>query len=373
MKIESVEAIPFSIPLTAPTGFAHASISSADHVLVRLRTDDGIVGQAEAPARPFTYGESQVSIVNAVTDWFAPVLVGLDPFAREVVHEQMSWLVHNHTARGAIDMAMWDIIGQAVGQPCHRLLGGYSDSMRVCHILFASSPEAMVDEALAMRERYGFDTFKIKVGTSPKKDVEACRGLRSALGDDTELYVDANKGWSCDEAIRLLPVMEETGVTMLEEPTAAFEPLARRRLAAKTNVPILADESVTRLSEVAREAIDGQTHLISLKTARTGFTESHRIIGLCEGLGVGIAIGSQMDSMIGTLGSLAVGAAFPSTCRRAAELDYFLILTDDLLAEPLEIADGRLAVREQPGVGIEIDEEKLSYYRVDRDSQPRLR
>ncbi|MEU0469389.1 mandelate racemase/muconate lactonizing enzyme family protein [Amycolatopsis thermoflava] len=365
MKIEKIEAIPFTIPLKSPTGFSHATIADAEHVLIRVRTDDGLVGQAEAPARPFTYGESQESIVAAVRKWFVPALTGLDPFQREVVRARMDWLAHNHTAHGAIDMALWDLIGQACGQSVHRLLGGYTDTVPVTHILFEGTPERMVDEAVAMRERHGFGTFKIKTGVDPQADIAAMRKLRAALGDDVELYIDSNKGWTSQQAVFLLPVMQEVGITMLEEPTKGLEPLARRRLARHTSIPILGDESVSRLGEVAMHVLDDHSQMISIKTARTGFTESQKIVGLCEGLGVGLVMGSQMDGMVGALGTLTFGAAFRSTARRAGEYGYFMNLTDDLLTDPLEVVDGCLPVRDRPGVGIEIDEDKLRHYRVD--------
>ncbi len=365
MKMTAIEAIPFSIPLRETTAFAHASISTADHVLVRVHTDEGVVGQAEAPARPFTYGESQESIVTAIERWIAPALMGRDPMARETVREQLSWLVHNHTARAAVDMAVWDIIGQALHQPVHRLLGGYTSSMKVAHIVFARSPEGMVEEATAMRERFGFGCFKIKTGKDPKGDAKAVTTLRTELGDDVELYIDSNKGWSADQALALLPVLQEAGISMLEEPTPALEPLGRRRLAGHTTIPILGDESVTRLGDIATQILDNHAHMISIKTARTGFTESERIVGLCEGLGVGMVMGSQMDGAVGTLGTLAFGAAHRSTSARAAELGYFLHLTDDIVTEVPVIEGGHMRVPEAPGVGISIDEDKLAHYRVD--------
>lgn len=367
MKITAIEAIPFTIPLRRPTGFSHASISSAEHVLIRVHTDEGVTGHAEAPARPFTYGESQESIVTAIEKWFAPALVGLDPLSREVARDRMSWLVHNHTARGAVDMAVWDVIGQALGQPVHMLLGGYTNTMAVTHIVFASEPQAIVDEAVEMRARFGFDTFKIKTGKDTADDAAALRGLREALGDGPEIFVDANKGWTCDEVIRLLPLMEEVGVTMLEEPTPAFEPLSRRRVATHSRIPILGDESVTRLGEATREVLDNHAQVISIKVARTGFSESERIVGMCEGLGAGLAMGSQMDGMVGTLCSLAFGAAFRSTSQRAGEFDYFMQLTDDVVTEPLVIEEGELSVPGRPGTGIDIDEDKLRHYRADKD------
>lgn len=367
MKIDSIEAIPFNIPLERPTAFAHASISSAEHVLIRVTTDDGVVGHAEAPARPFTYGESQESIVKAVDAWFSPAMVGTDPFDREVARNELSWLRHNHTARGGVDMAVWDVIGKSLGQSCHKLFGGYTDSMEVVHILFAATPEGMVDEARDMRERFGFNTFKIKTGKNVKEDARAMRMLRAELGEVPDMYVDANKGWTADETIRLLPVMEEVGITMLEEPTPAFRPLARRRVAEKSSIPIMGDESVTRLGEVGREILDNHSQIISIKVARTGFTESDRIVGLCEGLGIGLALGSQMDGTVGTLSSLAFAAAYKSTSDRAGELDYFMQLTDDIVAVTPVIENGRMHVSGKPGIGIEIDEDKLNHYRIDKD------
>ncbi|WP_033289051.1 mandelate racemase/muconate lactonizing enzyme family protein [Amycolatopsis jejuensis] len=366
MKIAAVEAIPFSIPLRRPSAFAHGTLSRADHVLVRVTTDDGIVGHAEAPARPFTYGESQESIVKAIDSWIAPAVLGTDPFARERVRDSLRWLRYNHTARSAVDLAIWDVLGKALGKSCHQLLGAFTESVPVVHIIFAEVPEAMGEEALRMRDRHGIGIFKIKTGKDPVVDTKAMRTVRSALGDGAEIYVDANKGWTPDEAIRLLPVMQETGITMIEEPTPAFHPLARRWVAGTSPIPVLADESVTRLGEVAREVLDGHAQLVSIKVARTGFTESARIAGLCEGLGTGVVVGSQMDGALGALSALAFAAAYPGTSKRGAELGYHLELADDIAAAPA-IEHGRMTVPGVPGIGIEIDEPKLQHYRCDQD------
>ena len=102
-----------------------------------------------------------------------------------------------------------------------------------------------------------------------------------------------------------------------------------------------------------------------LVTGGTGFTGSHRILAQCEGLGVDVVMGNQIDGQLGSLCSLAFGAAFEATSRRAGELSNFLDMTDDLLAEPLEIRQGMLRVREAPGLGAQIDEDKLAHYRTD--------
>ena len=111
MKITAVEAIPFAIPYVKPLKFASGEVHAAEHVLVRVHTDDGVVGVAEAPPRPFTYGETQAGIVAVINEVFVPQLVGLTLTEREVVNARLSRTVGNPTAKAAIDMAIWDALG----------------------------------------------------------------------------------------------------------------------------------------------------------------------------------------------------------------------------------------------------------------------
>lgn len=140
MKVTGIEAIPFSLPLRRPTALRTGTFSTADQVLVRVHTDEGLVGQAEAAPLPMAHGESQESVVAAIRDWLGPALKGLDPLALEQAWERMAWVVANDTAKAAVDLALHDVVGQAVGRPCHVLLGGYADEISVTHLLFFGSP-----------------------------------------------------------------------------------------------------------------------------------------------------------------------------------------------------------------------------------------
>jgi L-alanine-DL-glutamate epimerase-like enolase superfamily enzyme len=366
VKITRVEAIPYAIPYRKPLRFASGEILAAEHVLVRVHTDAGIVGTADAPPRPFTYGETQTSVVGVIRGIFAPAVEGLSLLEREIAQERMSRTVGNPVAKASIDMAIWDALGQALSTSVTDLLGGYTDRMRVSHMVGFAPTEEMVEEALDVRARYGITTFKVKVGRDPfDQDVDACRALREALGPDAELYIDGNRGWTASDAARALRQMEDLDLTFAEELCPADDVLARRWLVKHSRIPMFADESVARPGEVTRELLGGSATGISVKTSRTGFTVSNRLVGLCEGLGVEMVIGNQIDSQIGSLCAAAFGAAFPSTSRRAGELSNFLDQSDDLLAEPLEISAGSLRVRQGPGLGIEIDEQKLAHYRCD--------
>ena len=367
MKIVELEAIPFAIPYRKPLRFASGEVHVADHVLVRVHTDDGVVGVAEAPPRPYTYGETQESILAAVEKLFAPELLGLTLLERELVHERMDRTVGNPAAKAAVDMAIWDALGRTLDVPVSQLLGGCTDRMRVCHMVGFAPDDVMVAEAERVRQLYGIRTFKVKVGRRPiALDVGACRALRTALGPAVELYVDGNRGWSPSEAARALDAMADLDLLLAEELSPADDVLGRRWLTARTTVPTVADESATTPGEVTRELLGGSANMISIKTARTGFSTSQRILHQCEGLGVEVVMGNQIDGQIGTACSVAFGAAHRSTSRRAGELSNFLDMTDDLLTEPLTISGGELAVRPGAGIGIEIDPDKLGHYRRDR-------
>jgi L-alanine-DL-glutamate epimerase-like enolase superfamily enzyme len=365
VTITHVEAIPYSVPYRVPGRFASGAVERADNVLVRVHAGDGLVGQAEAQPRPYTYGETQATIASAVRDRLGPALEGIDPLATELIDERGGGIPGDRVARGALDLAVWDLVGQILGRPCATLLGGYARDVAVAHMVSFAEPKAMAEEALAMHERHGIRTFKVKVGRDVETDVAAVRAVREAL-PHAELYVDANRGWSYESALRAGEALAELGVAAIEEPVALDDRRSRARLAERWLVPLVGDESCISLSHAARELDDGAVGMVSVKVARTGFTESRRIIGLCLGRAVPVVVGSQYEGGIGALATVAFASAFAATARRPAEASNFLDLADDLLAEPPEIRDGRMAPRPLPGLGIEIDEERLSRYRLDR-------
>ncbi|AXK89083.1 L-alanine-DL-glutamate epimerase [Nocardia farcinica] len=367
MKITRVEAIPFAIPYRKPLRFASGEVHTAEHVLVRVHTDDGVVGVAEAPPRPFTYGETQDSIVAVIRKLFAPQVVGLTLLQRETVAARLARTVGNPAAKAALDMAIWDALGRTLDVQVTELLGGYTDRLRVSHMLGFDDPAAMVAEAQRMRERHGITTFKVKVGRRPiGLDLAVVRALREGLGEEVELYVDGNRGWTASESARAMREMADLGLLFAEELCPADDVLGRRWLVSQLDVPFIADESVPTPADVTREVLAGSATAISIKIARTGFTGSQRVHHLAEGLGLEVVMGNQIDGQIGSLCTVAFGAAFPLTSRRAAELSNFLDVSDDLLTEPLDIRGGELTVRPGAGHGAEIDPDKLARYRQDR-------
>ena len=366
MIIDRVETIPYSIPFEHPIAFASGAVTTADHVLLRVYTDTGAIGIADIPPRPYTYGETQGSIVAVIRDIFGPLLIGKKPLDRGSIHAGLSRTVGNNAAKGGIDIAIWDLIGLSLLTPVSELLGGYAKSARVSHMLGFSSAAEVLYEATQMREQFGINSFKLKVGRRPiEEDVQAFISLRAAFGSEVDLYLDANRGWSAAEAAEVLRRLDGLLPSLLEEPCDAKEIMGRRRLVDTSPIPIVGDESTPTLGDAARELTSGGCNALSIKTARTGFTESGKILALAEGLGVEVVIGNQIDTQVGSIASVVFAAAHEKTTRRGAELSNFLGLSDDLLAEPIQIRSGEIAVPQVPGVGAVIDEDKLNRYRLD--------
>jgi L-alanine-DL-glutamate epimerase-like enolase superfamily enzyme len=364
MKITRIACTPVTFPMRTTLAFASGQMAASEHVLVQVHTDEGLTGTAEAPSRPYLYGESQRSMIAAVERWFAPVLIGADPFAIETAWEALDRVAHNNTVKGALDLALHDIIGQALGVPCHRLLGGYATSARVTYVCGHASPAVMQEEALAVAAEYGIDAFKLKVGLDPLADAEMIVAMRRAL-PHALLYLDGNEAFRAQDAIRLLRVAEANGIAWVEEPCAVADRAGRRQVARVANVPILGDESCQTVEQVGREIADGTVHMVSIKLARTGYRNASAILGACAAARVRPMVGSQGDSGVGVLAALHFCVAHRATQALPAELSFFLNLGSDLLAEPLTIRAGRLEASGAPGLGIAIDPDKLARCRVD--------
>ena len=364
MKITKLEAIPFRVPMRETVKFATGQLSALEHVLVRVYTDQGLIGQSEAPSRPMVYGESSISIVAAVRDWFAPALAGLDPFATEQAWARLERVEHNPTAKAAIDMALHDIIGQATGVPLYRLLGGWSNEVVLSHILGLGTPRQVAEQAQRLIAQYGFGTLKLKAGIDPARDTAMVRAVREAVGPTIRLHIDVNHGYSSFVAARVVPQWEPYDIAWVEEPCPGWDVRGRELIAAATNIPIMADESCTTVVAVMDEIRRGTCRLMSIKNARTGYTQSRKIIDLCEANGIVPVTGSQGDTEIGAYASAHFHAAHRATATGPGELSFFLDTEASLFTEPIQIHAGKFVLPDRPGLGLMVDEDKLAHYRV---------
>ena len=259
------------MPYRRAPKFASGSVDSADNVLVRVHTDAGLIGQAEAQPRPYTYGETQTSIVDAVSGPLKDALTGVDPLRIELVADRCARVEGNRVARGAVDLAVWDLIGQILGCPCHTLLGGFADGVAAAHMVSFDEPAAMADEAIAISDQLGVGTFKVKVGRDPASMSQPsarsatpcrtpiCTSTRTGAGATRTRHGPATSWPSSGCGRSRSRSRSRTGPAGCASPTAGV-------------VPLVGDESCISLAHVDRALEEGAVRMVSVKTARTGFT-----------------------------------------------------------------------------------------------------
>ncbi|MDN5300916.1 MAG: L-Ala-D/L-Glu epimerase [Thermoanaerobacteraceae bacterium] len=364
MKIVEVKATPFKIPYKKPLRFGAAGYDdAAEHVLLEIRTDEDITGIAEAIPRPTIYGESQASIVYAIKRWFMPILMGEEAYNIDKIWNKMDKIVGNTTVKGAIDVALNDIMGKKAGLPLCKLIGGYKDKVEVAWMIGMDSLENMYEEAVEMRKK-GIRSFKVKVGKNLKNDIQIIKMIRENMGDEVNIYVDANQAYTVEEAINAIKEMKEYNIKLLEEPVAWWNNKGKKRIANFSPVPLMADESAITPQLVLNEIENGTAGIFSVKIPRTGITRSKFIIQLAEQCGIPCLIGTQSETSIGARAAIHVAASFCNVSY-PSEISFFTNLTDEVIKNPLQLEDGFVKVPLENGVGAEVDYYKLNYYKVE--------
>ena len=219
MKILRVETGEVRMRLAEPYTIAYESVAEATNVLLRLVTETH-VGLGCAAPDPVVTGESPASVVEVLSERVAPELTGADPLRRERLHERLAAPLADHpSARAALDMALWDLLGKSAGLPVWRLLGGHRRRIETSVTIGILPERETVESARGWLER-GFRCLKLKGGLDAEADAVRVRRVREAVGPDVELRFDANQGYSVEQSLRFV---RETSAARLEllEPAPA--------------------------------------------------------------------------------------------------------------------------------------------------------
>ena len=355
MKIISVEAIPITVPLVKPIVMSHITVYQSDNVLVKVITDDGVVGWGEGVEATDLTGETQRSIQAAI-EFLGAQVIGKDPMRRASLWTQMSKMMYsNETAVGAIDMALYDIAGKVLDVPVAELLGGVARREIPALTMVGSGIPA--DDIATARAKYDDDYrwFKVKLGIGEIVDeLETVIGMRSELPPDAIVCGDANQGWSEPEANRFLRALDGHDIRFIEQPIQQGDHAAMLRVAHASPIPICADQSVHSFSDIAsfwRTGVAG----VSLKLVKLGgITGVMRGANLCEALGLSI-------NLAGKIAESSVAAAANIHCAAAmGAIDFGCSpgnqgLSGDVTTRPLSIVNGHYELPAGPGLGIDVD------------------
>lgn len=359
-RVARVEGLPYRLPLKGTLAWgAHSALSAAEHVLVRVTLDDGTVGVAEATPRPTIYGETPASVV-AILRHLEPALTGLEITDEAALNRVRNSVANNHTARGALDMALHDARARAQGLTLWDTLLGPNHRVRVSFILGIDTPARMLAEAERVVEA-GVRCLKVKVGRDHARDLAVIHELRRTFGEAVQLYADSNETLTPELAPAALAAMREAGLMYVEEPLPVRELRARTDLHARAILPIVADDSCFTPADLTRELDFDTFDILNVKTARNGFTDGLAMLRHAATQGKRGMVGSQASTGLGTLHAalLSTHPAVTEPC----ELSFVLKLEDDLLNCSFTFQEGWLDVPALRGCQLEAD--RWRRYRVE--------
>ena len=373
-NIQSIEAIVVDLPPIRAHKLAMTTMMRQTLVIVRLTCSDGIVGIGEATTiGGLAYGEqSPESIKSAIDTYVEPLLIGQDATQVSTAMRRLAATIQgNSFAKSAIETALLDAQGQRIGLPVHALLGGaVRSALPVLWTLASGDATRDVDEALALIEARRHNVFKLKIGSHPlAEDIAHVQAIRRGLGDEVMLTVDVNQAWDEPTAVRGIAALEAIGVGLIEQPVARRNRRALQRLAARFDVPIMADEAVHDAVDAFDLAADAAADVYALKISQAGgLWPTLRAAAVADAAGVGIYGGTLLEGTVGSIAAAHVFAACP-TLAWGTELFGPLLLKDDIVVSRPDYRDFEMQLPQAAGLGVQLDLDKLSFYRRDRQSK----
>jgi L-alanine-DL-glutamate epimerase-like enolase superfamily enzyme len=365
MQIAHVEAIPVHIPKRRPTTSSLGTMTESQYGVVIVRSDEGHTGIGEISLIWHGNGSRLCSYVN---DILGPALIGMDPFRVVEFHKRADQSFkfgrHSLAAIAGVEMALLDMQGKILDQPVYNLLGGLTrDRVELSMSIHMQSIEDSLAQARAFADQ-GFSTVKVKVGLDPEHDIELVRLLRREF-KALKIRVDANMGWSqAKVALGHIRRMAGSDILSVEQPLPDDDLDGMAYLREHSEVPIMADESVWGLRDAWRVISARAADLINIYVAESGgLLPARDIATMASMAGVGVCIGSMPELGIGTAAQAHLAVSLP-TLDHPSDVTGYLYQADDVVTTPPPIADGYALVPPGPGLGVELDEEKLERYRV---------
>jgi muconate cycloisomerase len=370
--IREIETMLVDVPTIRPHKLSVATMNTQTLVLVRIRCDDGIEGWGEATTiGGLNYGEESPESIKANIDaHIAPLLIangmGLAAAGVAPLMKQLRKTIQgNRFAKCAIETALLDAQGQRLGVPLSELLGGrVRDALPVAWTLASGDTAKDIAEAEAMLEKRRHRIFKLKIGArSLQDDVEHVLAIKRALGDRASVRVDVNQAWSELDAVRGIAQLEAGGIDLVEQPVRAENRAAMRRLAARFDVALMADEALHGPVDAFDIARNDGADVFAVKIAQSGgLVPAQQLATVAQLAGIGLYGGTMLEGGVGTAATAHLCATF-TDLSWDTELFGPLLLTEEVLEEPLVYADFMLQVPTGPGLGVRIDAGKLQRLR----------
>jgi L-alanine-DL-glutamate epimerase-like enolase superfamily enzyme len=371
MKITEIDCIPVRVPIRPELAIRAkgGSHSVSPFLLVKVHTDEGVYGLGEVSCTPRWSGEDQVTAAHFIRTILQPALTGHDPRDIESLTVRMRSALAGHPfTKAALEMALWDILGKVAGLPVYRLLGGPVRAFVPIKWSISGVDPARAAGIARWAVEQGFTTMKVKVGIDPVQDIARVRAVREEAGPAIRLGIDANGAWTPAMAVTMIRRLEEFDIYFAEQPVPPGDVAWLSEVRRQVSTTILADESVYSPQDalaIVRAHAAGALSLYVGKSA--GIGPARKIAAIAEAGMLGCTVGSNLELGVGTAAMIHLAMATPGITAEEFPCDIIgpLYYTDQILTEPLQLAGGKALPLDRPGLGVELDEDKVKMYRVE--------
>lgn len=361
-KITGIEIYPLLAKFKEQFNFSGIARVSSNNIIIKVATDEGVYGWGEACPVPGMSGETAVSICSVIRDFFTPLLLGKNPLQLAVITTAIEKCIgSNVVAKAGINIALYDLAGKLLNVPVHMLLGGkYRDEVEINGSVGIGSAEEMLRTCEKQIEEAGLRYLKLYCGKDEiDRDVQKLKKIICGLNGKARVFLDVNQQWTPKDAIRAIRAMEEENLLYVEQPTPRWDLSGMRLVKESVTTPIAADEAVFSLHDISLLGLNRAVDIIAIYALKPGgILRGHDAITLSGAMGFDCFIGSYLELGVGTAAGVHLAASIPNLrypCYMFGPLKY----QQDVLQEPLYIADGKIKVPNGPGLGVEVDEAKL--------------
>ncbi|WP_144114207.1 muconate/chloromuconate family cycloisomerase [Paraburkholderia sp. BCC1886] len=363
--IDRIETRLVDLPTIRPHKLSVATMYGQTLMLVKVYCSDGVVGIGEGTTiAGMAYGpEAPESMKLAIDGYFAPAMIGQDATRIQALMAHLGKLIKvNHFSRSAVETALLDAHGKRLGVPVSELLGGRRrDRLPVAWTLASGDTAKDIAEAEKMLEARRHKIFKLKIGAKElKTDIKHVADIKKAVGERAAVRVDVNMAWSETQAAWAIPALAEAGCDLVEQPVASAA--AMGRLMRRFPVALMADEILQGPESAFEIAKHGGADVFAIKIEQSGgLFAAQRVAAIADAAGIELYGGTMLEGAFSTVASAHLFATFPNL-QWGTELFGPLLITEDILTKPLDYSDFELSVPNGPGLGIELDEEKLKRF-----------
>ncbi|MCG9629124.1 dipeptide epimerase [Vibrio mediterranei] len=353
MKITAIETKIVDLSLLKPIKVSLGTINTFQTLLLRIKTDIGLVGYGEASPIAFVTGET-ITICQDVIKTISTKLIGLDVSCLERIHAIMdSDFKGNYSSKAAIDIALHDLLAQQAKLPLYQYLGGGNDRFLIDKTISIDTPEVMAEEALR-NVNEGFRILKIKLGSDINEDIKRLEVIRATVSDDIILRVDANQGWETTMAIKAINAMAELNIEAVEQPLKYWNLRSHKTIRNKTTIPLMADESLFTPMDAIELVRQDCVDIFNIKLMKCGgLYKAAQINAIAENAGYTCMVGCMLESWIGITAAASFIAAKNNITK--ADIDSVMHIKANGISSGLRFDKGMALLSNEPGLGINVE------------------